>query len=103
MSQDKIIKILKKNGRLFATQIINIMRTDDEPKEFVRKTLKQMRKYNDINFICVGIENKKHHLLKYKQTNVSKWKIIKDTLMFKKFPELQNKKITRECYLYFIK
>ena len=47
MSQKEIINILEKKGRLFATQIIEELQVDGEPKEFIRRVLKQMRKYKE--------------------------------------------------------
>lgn len=103
MSQGKIIKILEKKGRLSATEIINELSEDNEPKEFIRRSLKQMRKYGDLKFICVGLHEVNTNS---KVFDVEFWngikKKIKDDLLYKKFPELKDRKITRSCYLYFL-
>ena len=109
MAQDKILEILLTNGRLFSIQIINIMKEKDEPKEYIKKRLKQMRKYHEIGFVCIGMDTDKR-LYKYKETDKieEKWKVASNKVMYKKFPELKerievNKKpITRPCYLYFL-
>jgi len=111
MAQEKIIEMLNKRRGLFASQIIHLLQISNEPKESIRKVLKQMRKYHDIKFVCIGIESREKHLYKYKNTDEEKikWKIIKEDIIFKKFPELQKRiivrksPITRPCYLYFAK
>jgi len=105
MSQGEIIKLLEKSGKLTATQIISELRVHDEPKEFVRKVLKQMRHYNEVGFVIVGVENKEKSLLKIKHTDddKAKWNIVKKALLYEKYPELRGKKITRNLYLYFMK
>ena len=102
MSQEKIIKTLEKKGRLFATQIIQELQIDDEPKEFIRRVLKQMRKYHEVGYILVGIHGERHDKLFDIEDSKGKRSIIKEASLYKKFPELINKRITRSCYLYFI-
>lgn len=107
MSQGEIIKILEKEGRLFTNQIINWLRVENEPKTFVTKCLKQLRKFNEVKFICIEPEDKEKKLFRYTnidEPNKGKWKIIKSELLYLKFPELKLRKehITRMCYLYYL-
>ncbi len=105
MSQQRILDVLEKKGRLFATEIINELRHDDEAKEFIRRVLKQMRKYNDINYIGIKINNvtennKKVFEILYPN---GKKKVLKENYVYKKYPEINGKIITRRCFLYFLK
>ena len=104
MTQQQIIDLLNKKGRLFATEIINELREGSETKEFVRNVLKQMRKYGEVNFIEVGICQIDNSCRTFNVENSKGVKqIIKDELLYAQFPELRGKKITRSCYLYFLK
>lgn len=103
MSQTEILKILEKKGRLFATQIIEELRIDDEPKQFIRRVLKQMRKYGEVGFIQVWACDENGCFKVEFCDKVGVKKFIREEMMYKKFPELKDKKITRSCYLYFSK
>jgi len=106
MSQDEIIKLLEKEKvKLTASQIINELRVSDESKEFIRTSLKKLREHNEVSFLLVGVVNKEKNLMKVKFTDDDKikWTVVKKELLYKKYPELRGKKITRNSYLYFIK
>ena len=110
MSQKDILDVLEKKGKLFTRQIIQELQVGDEPKQFIKKVLKQMRKYHELKFICVEWENKLNHTFRYKITDCknAKWKVTRDIFLYKKYPELRDrveirkKPITRACYLYFL-
>jgi len=106
VSQEQILEILEKKGKLFATQIINELRIDIESKESIRRRLKQMRKYKEIGFIQIWVHNGTNKSGSFDIEfcdDIGIKKTIKEELLYKKFPELRNKKITRSCYLYYKK
>ena len=84
--QTEILKLLQKEKYLTGTEIITRLRNNGETKEWIRKSLKKLRHYREINFILVTFENQ--------------------TLIAKQCPYLKTKldngyKIRRPCYIYF--
>ena len=103
MSQQQIIDILEKRGAMFATQIIEELRIENEPKTFVRNVLKQMRRYGDVNFIQIAVMPQARTTFKVRINNKPiKWKVVKKEELFKQFPGIEGRIITRPCYLYYL-
>ena len=60
MVKEDMLNLLNKEPYLFATDIIARLRKNDEAKEGIRISLKQLRKYREVKFVLVTFENQKN-------------------------------------------
>jgi len=93
--QEEILKLLEKKGMLFGSEIVKLVQRADEAKECVRRSLVQLRKYNEIGFICA---TKKDGKVKITKKNGK----LFDEVLEKLKEHDNNGQLRGECYLYFL-
>ena len=106
MVQQKILKIIAKEKCLFGAQIIEKLRVNGEPKLFVSKQLKSMRKFEEINFILIVFSSEQ----KAKKIAVNrrlKGKVLTEQEALKKIPHFKDAhargyRIRRETFFYYL-
>ena len=105
MVQERIMSLIEKHKFLFCSEIINLLRKGDEIGESVKHSLKQMRKYGDVNYILIVYNNKERRrcLKKYKGLEKGKILTLEEARFIKKVQDFLESggKIRREQYLYF--
>jgi hypothetical protein len=86
MGQTKILELIEKEGVVFTIDIVNALRNGDSCGESLKKHLKQLRKYKEVNFVKITFANASE--------------------LAKQFPKLEERlasghKIRRPEYMYF--